>query len=221
MGNILKEDLGDYKAIIFDMDGTLVDSMWMWHQIDIDYLGRFGIALPERLQEDIEGMSFSETAVYFKDRFRLPDSLDKIKDDWNRMAHDRYCHHVPVKEGVLEFLQYLKKNQYKLGVATSNSKELVNSALQALHLHHYFDCIMTACEVNKGKPAPDIYLTVAEKLDVPPYSCLVFEDIIPGILAGKAAGMKVCAVEDAYSSALKNEKIKASDYFISDYFELL
>lgn len=221
MGNILKEDLTDFKAIIFDMDGTLVDSMWMWHQIDIDYLGRFGIELPDHLQESIEGMSFSETAVYFKNRFGLPDSLEKIKEDWNKMAYDLYCHHVPVKDGVLEFLQFLKQNHYKLGIATSNSRELVDSTFQALHLHHYFDCIMTACEVNKGKPAPDIYLGVAKKLDVPASSCLVFEDIIPGILAGKAAGMKVCAVEDAYSSPIKKEKIKASDYFINDYYELL
>lgn len=221
MPNILKDDLKNYQAVIFDMDGTLVDSMWMWHQIDIDYLGKFNIEVPDGLQEAIEGMSFSETAIYFKNRFQLSDSLEQIKSDWNRMAHDFYCHHVPVKEGVLEFLQYLKDERYKLGIATSNSRELVDSAFQSLHLDHYFDCIMTSCEVKKGKPAPDIYLAVAKKLDIPVSGCLVFEDIIPGILAGKAAGMKVCAVEDDYSSSLKMEKMNISDYFINDYYELL
>ncbi len=221
MGNVLKDELADFKTVIFDMDGTLIDSMWMWHQIDIDYLGKFGIALPEHLQEDIEGKSFTETAIYFKNRFGLTDSLETIKNDWNIMAHDMYCHHVPVKEGVLPFLEYLKSSHYNLGVATSTSRELVDCAFHSLHLHNYFDCIMTASEISKGKPEPDIYLAVAKELNVDPSSCLVFEDILPGIQAGKAAGMKVCAVEDAYSLKIKAEKIKASDYYIHDYYELL
>ena len=81
--------LKNKKAVIFDLDGTLVDSMWMWKAIDIEYLGRFGIELPATLQKDIEGKSFSETAVYFKETFKLPDSLEKIKSDWNRMAYDK------------------------------------------------------------------------------------------------------------------------------------
>ena len=91
------------KAIIFDLDGTLVDSMWMWYDIDVEYLGRFGIEVPDRLQADIEGMSFSETAVYFKERFNIPDSLEKIKSDWNQMAWDKYTNEVPMKEGAAEF----------------------------------------------------------------------------------------------------------------------
>ena len=78
------------QAVIFDLDGTLIDSMWMWKQIDIDYLARHGHPLPEDLQDCIEGMSFSETAVYFKERFGLSDSLDVIKTDWNRMAYNIY-----------------------------------------------------------------------------------------------------------------------------------
>ena len=76
--------LQDIKIAIFDLDGSLVDSMWIWKDIDIEYLGRFGIQLPQSLQSEIEGMSFSETAVYFKERFHIPDSLDKIKEDWNK-----------------------------------------------------------------------------------------------------------------------------------------
>ena len=70
--------LKDKKAVIFDLDGTLVDSMWMWKAIDIEYLGKFGISLPSTLQKDIEGMSFSETAVYFIETFQIPDSLEEI-----------------------------------------------------------------------------------------------------------------------------------------------
>ena len=161
----LKKKIAGYEAIIFDLDGTLVDSMWMWRKIDIEYLGRFGIALPENLQNEIEGMSFSETAAYFKERFKLADSIETIKSDWNAMACDKYRNEVPFKEKAQEFLEYCKDLGIQLGIATSYSKELVESAAEALSLHRYFSCIMTACEVNKGKPAPDIYLAVADHDD--------------------------------------------------------
>lgn len=209
--------LKNIEAVIFDLDGSLVDSMWMWKQIDIEYLGRFGIGLPESLQADIEGMSFSETAVYFKQRFGLADSVQKIKEDWNAMAWDKYSYEVPLKNGVESFLEVCRDRGISLGIATSNSRELVERIVSVHGLENYFSCIMTGCDVAKGKPAPDIYLAVAKELKVDPKNCLVFEDIIPGILAGKAAGMKVCAVEDAYSIAQKKEKISAADYYIEDF----
>ncbi len=221
MGNILKDKLSEFDAVIFDMDGTLLDSMSMWHQIDIDYLGKFGLEVPKHLQKDIEGFGFTETAIYFKNRFHLPDTIEQIKADWNQMAFDMYCNHIPLKAGAMEFLQWLKRNHYKLGIATSNSHELVQCAFQALKINQFFDCVVTSCDVNKGKPSPDIYLKVASKLNVVPSSCLVFEDILPGIMAGKAAGMKVCAVEDVYSADIKDKKIDSADYFIENYFELI
>ena len=212
--------LQNKKAVIFDLDGTLVDSMWMWKAIDIEYLGKFGIFLPPTLQKDIEGMSFSETAVYFKETFQIPDSLDEIKADWNSMAYEKYTKEVPLKTGVKEFLDYCKKNGIKLGIATSNSRELVDATLEALNIREYFDCVMTACEVAKGKPAPDIYLAVADEIGVESGECLVFEDIEMGILAGKNAGMEVCAVEDEFSMDQMELKKKLADYYIRDYWEI-
>lgn len=209
------------EAVIFDLDGSMVDSMWMWRAIDIEYLGRFGITLPENLQACIEGMSFSETAVYFKERFNLPDDLDTIKADWNRMAWDKYTYEVPVKDGVTELLQYCMDHGIKVGIATSNSRELVENVVKARHLDQYFDCIMTGCDVAKGKPAPDIYLAVAKELNVSPENCLVFEDIIPGIQAGKAAGMRVCAVYDKYSEHQDAEKRTLADYYTYHFKELM
>lgn len=211
----------EIDAVIFDMDGTLVDSMWMWHQIDIEYLGRFGIPLPDKLQADIEGMSFHETAVYFKTRFQLEDSIELIKDTWNAMAWDKYEREVPLKPGVIAFLDQCRGRGIKLGIATSNSRELTETIIKTHSLQEYFDCIMTGCDVKKGKPAPDVYLAVADKLQVKPERCLVFEDILPGIMAGKNAGMRVCAVEDAYSADIRTQKQELADYYITDYTELL
>lgn len=209
--------LHDIKAVIFDLDGSLVDSMWIWKEIDIEYLGKFGIPLPDNLQTKIEGMSFSETAVYFKERFRIPDSVEQMKEDWNRMAWDKYLHQVPLKDGIPEFLEGCRKRGILLGIATSNSRQLVENIAGVHGLHNFFQCIMTGCEVARGKPSPDIYLAVSDRLKVSPDQCLVFEDILPGIQAGKNAGMRVCAVEDEYSLADRAQKEALADYYITTY----
>ncbi|MBO5093410.1 MAG: HAD family phosphatase [Lachnospiraceae bacterium] len=212
--------LRNKEAVIFDMDGSLVDSMWVWKDIDIEYLGRFGLAIPDDLQQKIEGMSFTETAVYFKERFALPDSIEQIKADWNRMAWDSYRTRVMLKPGARGLLDYCRENGIKLGIATSNSRQIVDMVLEERGISGYFDCIMTSCEAKKGKPAPDIYLLTACQLEVEPHKCLVFEDIVFGIQAGKSAGMEVCAVEDAYSSYQWEEKKRLADYHIHDFTEI-
>ncbi|MBQ9118925.1 MAG: HAD family phosphatase [Lachnospiraceae bacterium] len=212
--------LAGKEAVLFDLDGTLVDSMWMWKQIDIEYLGRFGIELPDNLQAEIAGMSFSETAQYFQRVFpEITDTIDEMKECWNRMAQEKYRHEVPLKPGVMEFLEELKRRDIKIGIATSNSCELVTEVLQSLGVRNRFDAVHTACEVAAGKPAPDIYLYVAEKLQTPPERCLVFEDIVMGIRAGKSAGMQVCAVRDEFSMYEEAQKIAEADYFIRNYRE--
>lgn len=212
--------LQDKEAIIFDMDGSLVDSMWVWKDIDIQYLGRFGHTIPDDLQQKIEGMSFTETAVYFKERFSIPDTVEQIKADWNQMAWDNYRTRVMLKPGARKLLDYCKENGIKLGIATSNSRQIVDMVMKERGIEGYFDCIMTSCEAKKGKPAPDIYLLTAQQIGVPPEKCLVFEDIVFGIQAGKSAGMEVCAVEDAYSVYQWEEKKRLADYHIHDFTEI-
>lgn len=213
--------LKNIDAVIFDLDGTLVDSMWMWKQIDIEYLGKYQIELPDNLQTEIEGMSFSETAVYFKERFHLKDTLEEIKAAWNEMAYDKYRHEVPFKEGALDFLRYLRKHKIKTGIATSNSKDLVDAVISRFKVDDLFDSIHTSCEVDKGKPAPDIYNLVASDLHVEPDRCLVFEDVINGIKAGKNASMRVCAVYDEFSKDVDEIKRDLADYYIHDYKQIL
>ena len=212
--------LKDIDAIIFDVDGTLADSMWMWKQIDIEYLGRFGIELPKDLQKNIEGMSFRETAEYFKSHFPITDSIDEMMADWNKMAAHKYRYEIPLKKGALKFINWCKDKGILLGIATSNSVELLTYLLEAHKLENFFDVIITGSDGLKGKPAPDMYLEVAKRLDTEPSKCLVFEDIIPGILAGKRAGMRVCAIDDEYSKDVLSEKKNEADYFIESFEEL-
>lgn len=213
--------LRNIHSIIFDLDGTLVDSMWVWDEIDIEFLSKRGLSLPPTYQKEIEGMSFTETAIYTKELFQLPESVEELKGIWNQMALDKYAKEVPLKSGVKRFLNYCKENKISMGIATSNSKELVEVVEKAHALSDYIQVIVTSCEVAKGKPAPDVYLEVARRLHTDPEHCLVFEDVPMGILAGKNAGMKVCAVKDAFSEDQQREKKELADYYISSYEDIL
>lgn len=211
----------NYKAYIFDMDGTLIDSMWMWRKIDIEFLARYNIPLPEDLQKQIEGMNFYETAVYFKHFFNIPESIEEIMAIWNEMALDKYRYEVELKPDVRLFLEQSKAKGIKLGIATSNSTQLAMSALASLGITNLFDVIITGNDVKKGKPDPEIYLACLDRLNCLASDCLVFEDIIPGIEAGHSAGMKVCAVYDDYSAKDDSTKRQLADYYIKCYKEIL
>ena len=208
-----------FDAVIFDLDGTLVDSMWVWNKIDEVFLANHQIEKPNDMNKDLEGKSFTETAIYFKERFNLDMSVEEIKTCWNEMAWEFYTHKVPLKRGVKEFLKWLSDQNIKMGIASSNSIELISAVLKALEVESYFAHIKSACEVGKGKPFPDIYLKVAEELGVEPERCLVFEDIPNGVRAGKCAGMTVWAVEDGQESKLRADLMEIADYFVKDYYE--
>lgn len=209
------------KAVIFDLDGTLVDSMWVWDDIDVEYLGSLGYEVPEELQREIAGMGFTEVAVLFKERFHIKDSIEEIKETWQNMAMYRYTHEVELKPGVKEFLPYLKEQGILMGVASSNARGLIEAVLKSHDIFEYFSCIITACDVKRGKPEPDVYLEAAKHLGVEPKDCLVFEDIVPGILAGVNAGMETCVIFDDSSIFEMEEKRRAADYFIESYEQVI
>lgn len=216
--------LKNKEAVLFDLDGTLVDSMWVWEDIDIEFLEKRKIILPENLdvfKEEIEGMGFTQMAVFFKERFHLEESLDEIKQIWIDMAFEKYTTEVPLKKGVHEFLQMLKEKGIKCGICSSNGRELVEATLKAHGVYDFFSVICTCCEVPNSKPAPDVYLLAAKSLAADPENCLVFEDVPMGILAGKNAGMEVCAVEDDFSAGQRERKKELADYYIQDYTEML
>ena len=212
--------LKDIKAVIFDLDGTLIDSMWVWEKIDVDYLKRRGLDLPDDLRDDIAHLSFDETAKYFQTRFELPDSVEEIKNEWNKMAINEYSNTVTLKSGVKKFLEFLKANNIKVGLATSNSQELLEIALKKNDIFHFFQSITTTGEVSRAKNFPDVYLLAAKKLSVPPENCIVFEDILPAVLGAKAAGMKVVGVHDNAASHQSKAISEIADLFIYKYEEL-
>ena len=214
--------LEEIKGVIFDMDGTLIDSMWVWEEVDVDYVKRYQLVEPEGFYEAIEGMSFTDVAKYYKKTFpQIRDSVEQIKADWMEMGYRLYRDEVELKSGVKEFLEELKKRGIKIGIATSNDRDMTEMVLEARGILQEFDAIRTSDEVKIGKPAPDVYLKAAEDLGVDPKDCLIFEDVPAGLMAGKSAGMKTCAVADKFSEDQIEKKRALADYFIQDYFEVL
>lgn len=213
--------LKDIEAIIFDIDGTLVDSMWIWNDIDNWFLEKYNLTEPENFHEGMEGKSYSETAQYFLDIFpELTHTRQELEEEWHQMAYDLYANKIKLKKGAYEFVKRMHKKGIKLGIATSNSRDLAEATLKHNNVLEFFGSIWTSDEAKAGKPAPDVYLRVAESLMVVPNKCLVFEDVPKGILAGKNAGMKVCAVEDKFSKSQDDIKKELADYFIRDYDDI-
>ncbi len=218
----MRKMLEDIDAVIFDMDGTLIDSMWIWPDIDRVYLEKYHLTQPEDFHLAMEGMSYREVAQYFLDTFpTLARTREEVMDEWTQMAYERYMTQVPLKTGAYEFIQIMREMGKKIGIATSNGRRLVDDTLEALEITGLFDSVRTACEVASGKPAPDVYLLVARDIGVAPERCLVFEDVPMGILAGKNAGMRVCAVEDEFSRPQERKKRELADYYIQDYQDII
>ncbi len=217
MHSILKNK----KACLFDMDGTLLDSMYVWKVVDEHFFGLFGMDVPPTLQQEIGGMSFTETAAYIKEQYQISMTGEEIRDLWNRLAQEEYAHHVVYKPGARDFLQYCREKGMKTAICTSNSRELLQAADSNLELSRYIDVFVTSCEVEHGKPFPDVYLAASEKLGVKPEECLCFEDILPGVWAGRNAGMEVCAVEDEHSAQDRPQIRDTAQLFIADYRELM
>lgn len=213
--------MNKFKAAIFDLDGTLIDSMGIWKVIDEEYLNKYGFDVPENLQEEITHLTIIETAMYFKEKFNIKDDIETIINTWNDMAYNHYSNTITLKEGVIEFLDYLRSNNIKIGLATSNTKPLLEATLKNNNIYDYFDSITISEEVGVSKANPDIYLLSAQKLNVDPKECIVFEDIVQAVKGAKLAGMTVYSIYDESSADQKDELIKVSDKYILNYLELI
>lgn len=214
--------LNNIKGVIFDLDGTLVDSMGVWAKIDVDYLNNLGHEVPNNLKEEITHLGFKEVAKYFKKRFNIADSEEEIMKTWHDMAYIEYKENIKLKPGAREFLKQLKESNIKIALATSNSYPLLEVSLKSNGIFDLFDSITITGEVSRGKNFPDVYLLAAERLGLDPKDCAVFEDILPAVKGALSAGMKVFAVEDYTVSDEERTGIKKYAHeYIESFNDLL
>ena len=205
------------KAYIFDLDGTLLDSMGVWLDIDINFLSKRGISVPIDYADRISAMSFPEAAAYTIKRFGLPDSIEDLIREWNEMAAYAYGHTVQMKPYTKEYLSKLRERGAKIAIATSSVPELYEPALRNHGIYDWFDVICCSDEVGCGKSRPDIFLYTANKLGVKPCDCIVFEDILIAVKSAKSVGMTVYGVFDKSSETDWEQIKKTADGVIYDF----
>ena len=210
-----------FEGAIFDLDGTLLDSLGAWPEIDYRFLGKRGIPLPPDYPHAIKHMHFFEAAEYTISRFSLSERAEDIVAEWLSMVKDYYAHEVELKPYAKDYLKLLSAQGVKMAIATSSRRELFEPALKRLGVAKYFSAAITAEEVGRGKTFPDIYLQAAQKIGVAPQNCAVFEDVLLAVKTAHAAGFYTVAVADACSLREEEELKNNSDEYLHSFAELL
>jgi len=208
------------KAYIFDLDGTILDSMEIWANIGIDSLKRRGINIGADYNDAIFSMSLSQSASYTIERFSLSHSAEDLMREWNDSALYAYENTIELKPCAKEYLIFLKSKKAKLGVATSLPSKLYKPALIRHGIYDLFDVFCGADEVSVSKSKPDVFLLCANKLCVSPKECLVFDDILPAIRSVKSVGMTAFGVYDKSSKEDWAQIEKAADRAIHSFCDV-
>jgi HAD superfamily hydrolase (TIGR01509 family) len=213
-------DISNFKGVIFDLDGTLIESGDVWTQIDIDFLGKRGFAVPENYGKAVSAMDFRQAAVYTKELFSLPETIEEIAAEWRDMAIWHYTHDIDPVKGAPEFVRKLHSKGVKLALATASSRELYEPVLKRCGMYEYFSEFVTTSQVERGKGFPDIYLLAAKLLGEKPEDCAVFEDIPEGVNAAKTGGFTVFARLNPHYTPDREKMICAAHKSFESFTEL-
>lgn len=204
------------KGAIFDLDGTLLDSMFIWDTIGEDYLRTLGKEPHEDLREAFMPLTLEEAAEYYREHYGVTLSVREIVDGVNAMVEGIYRTKVTLKPGIEEYLRWLKENGVKMCVATVTDRYLVEETLERLGIRHYFSEIFTCAEVGFGKDKPIIYRKALEHLGTKKDETVVFEDALFALRTAKADGFTAVGVYDKHESG-QDELRHLADYYIRDY----
>ena len=203
------------KGAIFDLDGTLLDSMFIWETYGTTYLRSKGFEPQGDLDEMFRAFSLRDAAVYCKKVLESDMTVEEIMADINSVAENFYFYEVPLKEGVKEYLEGLKRSGVKLCVATATDRHMTEAALKRNGIMDLFEFIMTCTEVGAGKKEPLIFREALKKLGTPKEETVIFEDAIHAIQTAKADGFTVYAIYDKFEQHPDEVKALADKYLLN------
>lgn len=194
----LEKIKGKIDALIFDLDGTLLDSMTLWNKVDIEFLSKRGYQVTPDYTDVVKRVSIDQAALYTKERFNLIESVQDIKDEWNNMVFEAYSNEIKVFDGVYDYIKKAHEMGFIIASATALSRINAEAALKSNRIYDYFSCLITLEDLgdNIDKSTPDIYLKVANMIKTPPERCIVYEDVKAAIDGAKLGKFNVTAVYD-------------------------
>lgn len=207
----------DIDAVIFDLDGTLLDSLWAWENSGVNFLRTQGINPPEGFNDQLAQLSLMDGAKLVKEKYNLPQSPEEILRLTLAPIRERYFHTIMPKPGVPALLHRLKEQGVKMCVATASDKELTVAALKRTGLLPYFDFILTCDEVGAGKRTPVIYEAALKKLGTQKKRTLVAEDALYALTTAHQAGFPTAGIFDMHSAKDQPSVQKLSTYYIPSY----
>jgi HAD superfamily hydrolase (TIGR01509 family) len=206
------------EAVVFDLDGVLLDSEEIWDRAREELARERGGRWHDQAQRDMMGMSSTEWSRYMADVIGLPEPPEEINREVVRRLTELYREELPAIPGAREAVERLAA-RWPLGLASSSNRELIDLALELLGVEHLFTATVSSEEVAHGKPAPDVYLEAARRLDVDPTTAAAVEDSHNGILSAKAAGMRVIAIPNAHFPP-DGDALAAADVVLDSLAEL-
>lgn len=208
------------KGAIFDLDGTILDSMGMWRNLDRNFVESFGKVYDPQISRDIVGMTLEQAADHFRKVLELGMTTEQILDQWNDHLLNQYKNVITLKNSVDKVIDKWYSKGIKMCVATLTDNSLASVALEKFGLLSKMEFILTVSQVGKSKRHPDIYLKSAEKMGLLPQECVVLEDTYYAIKAAKEAGFTVYCIDD--ENAVDRDKSKEiCDKYITDFSVLL
>lgn len=208
----------DKRYAVFDLDGTLVDSMAVWQRLGREYLTARGVTAPvDQVLAQTETMTMAESAALFAAAFQLPEKPAQVAAEMNAVMAAHYRRDIPLKDGVLEYLSCLRRAGVRMCVASATASELIEACLRRLNAAQYFEFLLSCEEVGAGKDRPDVFWKAAERFGAPPHGIAVYEDSLFAVKTAAAAGFYTVAVYDDSSRQDWDELTALADASILDW----